>query len=231
MIAQNRSWVRYAPATAVLVAVLVGACSSGAPSGPTVGAPTPTMRSSPSPRPFEGLNGALEPGTYSVSSVVPAEITFTVPSGWRHSEESPSLVGPHTDSGVGLSFWVVEDLRSNPCDPASPLLDPRPGPTVDELSTALAAQPRVETSEPAPAQVAGFEGTHLAVAIPANSGCAYQPWPNPDRLVLPGAGDVDLWILDVAGARLVMMAWATSDAPAEDRAELESVIDSIRIDA
>jgi hypothetical protein len=154
-----------------------------------------------------------------------------VPAGWIHSEESPNLVGPHKEAGVGLSFWFVEDVRSNPCNPDSPLLDPRPGPTVDELSMALAAHPNVETSEPAPAQVGGFEGTYLAVTVRANAGCRYQPWPNPDRLILPGAGDVELWVLDVDGARLVLMAWKLSDAPAGDRAELETVVDSVRIDA
>jgi hypothetical protein len=190
-------------AAAVVAAVLLGACSSAAPAS-TAGAPTPSP--SPSPRPFEGLNGPLEAGTYSVSSVIPADITFTVPAGWTHSEESPNLIGPHTDSGVGLSFWVVEDVRSDPCDPSSPLLDPRPGPTADGLSMALAAHPNVETSAPAPAQVGDFEGTYLAVTVPANAGCRYQPWPNPDRLVLPGTGVVELWIVDVDGSRLVMMA-------------------------
>jgi hypothetical protein len=195
---------------------------AGGPSNIGDSQPTPT------PRAFEDASGALDPGTY-VSSVGSVEITFTVPAGWNNEPTSPELAGPHGEDG-GLSFWIVTDLFADPCRFSQGTLDPRPGPSVDDLANALVEQPGIDAESPSDIVVDGFAGKYVEYTTPA-TGCpdGFGPWETPNGTVMFPSTDARYWVLDVDGTRLVILAYLWEEATSQGRAELQAIIDSVEI--
>ncbi len=129
------------------------------------------------------------------------------------------------------------------------LLDPPVGPSVDDLANALAKQPLRNGTTPIPVTLAGFSGKFLELTVPASvdlgtcskvAGAsastpgAFVTWVGPagddyNGLAAPGSHD-RVWILDVDGVRLVLDATDYASATSEDKAELQSIIDSIHIE-
>ena len=192
--------------------------------GPNIGDPQPT----PTPRAFEDASGALDPGAY-VSSVGSVEIMFTVPAGWNNEPTAPELAGPISDDG-GLSFWIVTDLFAHPCQFSEGTLDPRPGPSVDDLANALVEQPGIDAEPPSDIVVDGFAGKYVEYTTPA-TGCpdGFGPWETPNGTVLFPSSDARYWVLDVDGTRLVILAYLWEEATSQGRAELQAIIDSVEI--
>lgn len=192
--------------------------------GPSIGDAPPT----PTPQAFEDVSGALEPGTY-VSSIDSVAITFTVPAGWNRDTVAPELAGPISDDG-GLSFWIIRDLFADPCRFELGLLDPQPGPSVDDLANALVAQPGVDAAPPSDVVVDGFAGKYVQYTTPAEADCpAFGAWQTASGAVLFPNTDARYWVLDIDGTRLVMLAYVWDVAAQEGRAELEAIIDSVEI--
>ncbi len=217
------------PAATLLAVTLVAALGIavyqfllGGPS--TIGDPPPT----PTPRAFEESVGALEPGTY-VSSIESVAVTFTVPAGWNREPGSPELAGPIADDG-GLSFWVVTDLFADPCRFELGTLDPPPGPSVDDLANALAAQPGVDAAPPSDVVVDGYAGKYVEYTTPAETDCpSFGAWQTPSGAVLFPSTDARYWVIDVDGTRLVMLAYLWDVATQQGSAELQAIIDSVEI--
>jgi hypothetical protein len=194
----------------------------GGPSNIGDAPPTPT------PRPFEAASGALEPGTY-VSSIESVAVTFTVPAGWNREPGSPELAGPIADDG-GLSFWIITDLFADPCRFELGTLDPPPGPSVDDLANALAAQPGVDAAPPSDVVVDGYAGKYVEYTTPAEADCpAFGAWQTPTGAVLFPNTDARYWVLEVDGTRLVMLAYLWDVATQQGSAELQAIIDSVEI--
>jgi hypothetical protein len=64
------------------------------------------------------VEGKLEPGTYSISSIEPLTIRFTVPRGWEVPPGAPEFVGPTGQDGReigGLGFWAPTQFHADPC--------------------------------------------------------------------------------------------------------------------
>lgn len=62
---------------------------------------------------------------------------------------------------LGLSFWIVGNLPVDGCQPDLGEIDPPVGPTVDDLATALAAQPGYLVVGPTDTNMSGFTGAYL----------------------------------------------------------------------
>ena len=116
------------------------------------------------------------------------------------------------------------------------------GTTVDELVTALIEQKGREASAPTDVTVGGFPAKRIDLTVPADldtSTCTngvlrYWPAPGPDLgdgdcCAPPGSTD-SVYVVDVAGNRLVVVARYYPGTPAENRAELQGVVDSIEIE-
>lgn len=220
---------------AILLAVVgFGLLSSGV--GPE---PTPTPAASPIALTMNVL-GPLEPGTHVTADPFLARVTFTVPAGWEGSMGGPYLVdlGKPAEP-VAVSFQIFDTVYADPCDFSKGPLDPRPGPSVDDLATALVGLPRLDVTAPTDITIDGFRGKQLTLTAPSDmTGCTLSPDGNLLIWELPlGArigmtrGEVDrIWILDVDGQRLVIDA---PDVPgaldAASKAEVQAVLDSIRI--
>jgi hypothetical protein len=224
-----------AAAGAILLAVVgFGVLSSGGRPGPT---PSPTA--SPMALTMDVV-GPLRPGTYVTADPFLARVTFTVPAGWEGIMGGPYLVdlGKAAQPGA-VSFQIFDTVYADPCDFSKGPLDPLPGPSVDDLATALAGLPRLDVSVPTDVTIDGYRGKQLTLTAPSDmTGCALSPDGNLLLWELPlGArvgmtsGEVDrVWILDVDGQRLVI------DAPQEagalddaSKVEVQAVLDSIRI--
>jgi hypothetical protein len=262
----NGTTMRFGIAAAVVVAAAVLGITLLARPNDTVGpatTPTPTPNATAASIPLLTDQGTIETGatlaagTYLLDYPFPARLAFTVPSGWQvwHVDflSAGLLVdaGPGNGSGWGLFFLSPgHNLYADPCDKTRGLLDPVPGPTVDDLAAALANLPGMTASAPVDIEVDGYAGKLIELTAPADGGSC-------------PAGDATLWdfaglddypmapgeplpirILDVDGVRVVIVAtdypgtsaWELGEGKtfdprhhADDQVELQAIFDSVQI--
>jgi hypothetical protein len=213
---------------------------------PATPVPTATPVQTPSPAP-SATAGALSvgegpvpvaPGTYVAADPFLLRVTFTVPAGWEGNIGGPYAVFLQQAQGPGaVSFSIFESVYADPCHYKG-LLDPLPGPSVDDLATALSKVPGLGNPKPTDVTVAGYKGKQLTMTAPASfAGCTLSPdgafriWELPlgaTNDLTPGEVD-KVWILDVGGQRLVIDAPQVPAETASETAEVQSVLDSIRI--
>ena len=183
----------------------------------------------------------LDAGTY-VSTPIPADpmrFTLTFPAGWRAFTEGtfiPAGEGStEAPDGMAMGFGgQIDSLYSDPCF-ASGAGDVEVGTTVDELVGAFAEQTAYEVSAPTDVTLAGYSGKRVDLTLPSDLGpstCGYEyffPWQG--SAYSQGPGNLwHLWILDVDGSRVVVSTHDFEGTPAEDRAEMQAILDSLRIE-
>jgi len=185
--------------------------------------------------PLGGLIGPIKPGTYLWDSIDTYRVTVTVPDGWSNDW---ALL----KDDMSLSVWEVANTYRDPCKSVSTVLTPPLGPTVQDLVAALEQQVGTNPTAPKPVTVAGHAGQLVELDWPSDidvSACEgrdYRLW------VAPGEGDPSrsmslgahtiLWIVDVDGSRLVIDAdYRPGAAASAHRAELQALVDSIRIES
>ncbi len=234
-------------AAAMVAASLLAIGCSGASgtSVPASGGSNTTVKTTLSqtlPPPLDHRDRALSAGRQVLDLVAldtshtgPAhlpKIVVTLPGGWS-SYHGFAL----TKRQMGLAFWDVDKVYGTPCHwKSQAMVDP--GTTVGGLAAALARQPLRHATAPANAVLAGVRGTYLRLSVPKHIDFAscdkgyFESWTGlawaTDRWE-QGPGQVDrLWILDVHGRRLVVDANYLPSASANDRAELDHVVHSIR---
>ena len=182
--------------------------------------------------------GRTETGYFNGSGDVP--VTFAVPPGW--GEE---LVGMSVVKGepiFGVTFWTVADLYADPCQRV--LVDPPVGPTVDDLASAWTNVPVVGLSAATDITIDGYAGQQIEFTVPdytLDENCDYTTfalWRDGGRDDAAAAPSFwaqgpnehhQLWILDVDGTRVVITATSFPDISPQDRADLNEILESIRI--
>ena len=234
-------------AAAVTVAGFLGFNYLVAPNigGPDWGVPTPSPAPTSTPRVLR--DGDLEAGTYAINPFPSPNdtirFTITVPEGWQTVPEGwlgagPGIMpatGSWAPAGTGMSFLKVDGLYSDPCNDNLGDPDIEVGPTVDDLVTALASQPMYEATTPTDVVVDGYGGVRMDLLLPAGidlsscEGGRYWVWDRGPYAQGPG-NRWHLWILDIDGFRAVVLAEDFEGTSAEDRAELQAIVDSIQID-
>jgi hypothetical protein len=224
-----------------------GASGGPAATAPSSAIPSPNATPSSTPTPVTGNVASpatyvwprqLAAGTYTTTFLwqLPFELTFTVPDGWESRD-----VEIIRDPVISLAVHLVGDAYADPCDNA--LLDPPLGPSVDDLATALASLPGVDATSPVPVQFdRNTTGKYVEFDVPADAcgGAVFRLWHDPEgvyRVDVP-KGPPEwwaerphnrVWILDVDGTRLVISALSSPEATEADLAELQAVVDSLRI--
>jgi hypothetical protein len=165
------------------------------------------------------------------------KIEITVPEGWFNFKGISVGKGSTPPQKVFVFFWDVAQVYPTPCQwEGKPMVDP--GRDVNGLASALAAQPLRNATAPTHVKLGGFEGKYLQMSVPSGVNFAHcdegyfeswtaNGWGSDRYQQRPGQVD-RLWILDVDGERLVIDASTLPEATAQDRAELERVVDSIR---
>jgi basic membrane protein A len=186
-------------------------------------------------------------GWYEVAEI---PFTFTVPPEWsmyaggvfKGPEQyfDGEWEGGTGDPAFGLTFWTIDNLYDDGCRQV--LFDPPVGRTVDELAEAWASMPEFNPTAAIDITVDGFIGKQVEFTVPdytigedcdplclwtwhddASGGGffgASAEGPNEHRI---------LQILDVDGTRLVISASYFPDASPQDLADLDEILDSIRI--
>jgi hypothetical protein len=220
--------------------------------------PTPTAVTSPAPSPTAMAfhDGVLVPGTYVSRPYSPrsqVRFTFTVPAGWEASGDVrvfPTDVGPGAPDGMAFAILGVGDLYSDPCNGTAG--DLPTGTSVDGLVNALVAQTAYGVSTPTAISLGGFSGKRLDLQLPSDvdfSTCkngggdpaapragigGYFVWesatPGAPNIYAQGPGNrFHLWILDVDGARAVVMTHDYAGTSAANRAALQGIVDSVQV--
>jgi hypothetical protein len=211
------------------------ASSSAAPSAAQSAPPPSAM---PSAEPFAVQ--VIGKGTYPSLAVVAL-------AGW--SDVKGSFVTKDATGGpvIGLSVWDVGQVPLDPCHWKTTLHAPGKG--VDGLIQALVSQEGRNATTPTKVTLAGQAGEYLERSVPdwvvtgdadfagcddpGNGHHDFVSWFATDadgERYEQVTGQVDrLWVLDVNGQRLVVDATYSPDTTGADRAELASVVASLRL--
>lgn len=200
--------------------------------------PTPSPTASPSPRTFAGLDHpTLEPGTrYVTSDPFPIPISFVVPAGWLGNVGGPYGVwlGPVVGNDV-VAFNIFDKVYADPCHFDRGSFE-KPPTSVDGLANALVNLPGIKADRPTDVSLDGYPAKLVTLQGPDDvTGCneqTYRLWELPRGAVLdlvPG-GSYRLWLLNIQGHRLVVVAVHEPGESAAKTADVQSVIDSIAIE-
>lgn len=219
-----------------------GPGSNALPTASPLASPSPTLRAYTWP-------GRLAAGTYTTSFVwdMPIVVTFTVPDGWM-SRDTEIIKDPVSRVGEvggprGRSVVValVDNVYADPCRGVEH--DPPVGPSVEDLADALAGLAGVDSTVPVPVTLADYTGAYVELSIGPDAGCdvanvhLWTTRPEWMKSGSPSGGTVfraerehyRIWVLDVAGSRLLLAAVSAADSTVEDLAELQAVLDSIEL--
>jgi len=173
-------------------------------------------------------------------SVPGAHLTVMVLDGWSAFDGFVAK-GDADDppNWMALGSSSVANIYSDRCEWIGALLDPPPGPTVDDLANAFAEIWGSDATTPTDVMVDGFAGKQVVLTVPTDVNFAdcvsghFMSWRDSgggDRWY-QGPGQIEqLWILDVEGERLLIGATYFPEATPQDRVELQQIIDSIQID-
>lgn len=222
--------------------LLAVACSGAASQGSSTSSPGVSSL---------GVTSSSSPGDTSIDASVIGGgsypgFTVKAPFRWSTDGQFVHVLGPGEQVVLGVSVWDVGRVPRNPCHSIGHLYDP--GPTVDDLAAALAAQPMRHATTPVGVTLGGFHGRYLRWSVPAHmvvtgdsnfAGCDARAGGHRDFVSWFGngmgerwqqeAGQVDrLWILNVDGQRLVVDATYSPATTQSQRAEEDRVVHSLR---
>lgn len=200
---------------------------------------------SPQPMPDSGEPVAIDAGTYEVlrrSDAVVAPYTITVPSGWEVQQGvAVSKNRDEQHESLAIDPFVLDRIRlsDDACNGPGAL-----GPeleSVADLVAGLRAQPSgPRVGDPVAATVGGLPATRIDLDYPtarALSNCRLsvadpslgegwlQIWFG--YLVLSPAESASVYVVDVSGGAQVFVTKTADGASPADRAELQSILDSI----
>jgi hypothetical protein len=205
--------------------------------------PTSTLMPSPTPIPADLTSSnsvALDPGTrYVTASPFPIRVTFAAPAGWSGNLEGSdgASLGAEVGNGATVRMQLVSTVYADPCHSDQGVIVPALGPTADDLVSALTSLPGLNASTPSRTTFGGLPATALTLTPPGTlASCTYSAfrvWHQPsgyDNDVVPGETQ-RVWILDVQGKRLVVIAVAWPGATEASLAETQQVLDSILIES
>ena len=186
---------------------------------------------------YPGGGALLPPGDWIITAVEPLAITITIPERWYKGLHDWAVF-PDPENSPSVAFMAVDNLYVDPCDTTKGLLEPVPGPSVDDLAAAMSAVPGLDAPAPTDVTLAGYSGKRLELSRPADAqprggGAESVLWPVVgdvgEDAPAPEPGDSFSYsIVDVNGTRLVVAIYATGSTTR--LAEAEAIVDSIRIE-
>ena len=224
------SSMRLAAAIALVAVIGVGALAF-INRGPAIGnQPTvaPTILNTPTPTIPALRSGVLTAGQYSYDGQG-VRVVMTVPEGWQGSAFAVSN-GRELPDGASLLFRQPLNVFTDPCAPEGSAT--AIGEDVDDLVTVLASLPNVTAVEQATATIGEFSGTHLTFTVDTKGiECVMGLYGQGAFIRAAENGQhEDLWILDVAGTRLVIDMATFPETSGDDRAELQAIVDTLLIE-
>jgi hypothetical protein len=162
-------------------------------------------------------------------------ITFTVPDGWALAEDV-AVTKPSASTGAprGMSLHFLRGgwLYRDPCIKVDGPPDVEVGPSADDFADALAAHPLLDATTPVETTLGGYSGKYVDLQLPADiAKCpfGYYPW----APAFYAQGPNHRWhirSLDVEGVRVVIQNGDFAGTLPEDLAEMQAIIESIKIE-
>jgi hypothetical protein len=162
-----------------------------------------------------------------------------VPTGWAPLEQGSPVVARDTPSStegpdggalvLGWSGWLI-GLNTDPClSQAHEVPDLVPGPSVVDFVEAVQAQKALDVTEPEDATVGGHPARFFTLYAPADlSRCDnWRPW-DPGFFAQGPRNIWDVWVVDVDGTRIVVVAEYFPGTPRKAVAQLEEMVRSVR---
>jgi hypothetical protein len=204
-------------------------------------APSPSATASPTPSatPQRLADSPLQAGVVVATGLGQSQsisATFMVPEGWKGFAGSCVLppAGTGAPAGMGICFLEVNTgLFSDPCHGTSGPADVPVGPTVNDLAVALGAQTAYTATRPTDVTLGGYSGKQMDLQMPSDvascDGGEFTPWSGSIYAQGPD-NHWRLWILDVEGDRLIIVATYFAATSEGDRAEQQAIVDSIQIE-
>lgn len=234
------------PALVVGLFLLLGSASCGGGSSAGSRFPEPPATPLAALRSMPAGSGAvdleIEPGRYRIpaSEWSGADFTITFPEGW--TVQHGHVYHQNREGGETAELYAVDvdEIYTDSCHGAGQPRALEPG--VSDLVTALLEQKGPVASGPVETTLGGYPATRIDLTIPKRLDLAdcrlaedgvlgLQLWynaPADKYFVLLPRGTASIYILDVDGDRQVFLTQQLSPTP-EDRAEVQTVLDSIRI--
>ena len=180
-----------------------------------------------------------QPGCTETTADDTIQFTMTTPDGWRAGGPWVLFENNQPPSGAGIAFIRGAWLLTDPCKFGTPWIPV--GPTVADFVDAVAEHPILDTTAPVDVDLAGYSGKYFELQVPADismcetepgnpsSGPIYRPWE--PGLYAQGPGHRwHQWVLDVDGVRVVVQSFDYAGTSAQRRAELQAIVDSIKIE-
>jgi len=222
-----------------------------APTATPASTPAATATLAPTPTPNATLRAGdveIGPGTYD-AQFEGYRYTLTVPdtdftdfgpgfAGWGSHRNTDYLaitwdgLGDVPNFAAMVIYGDIRTLYLEPCHWAGSAFTP--GPTVDDLATALAALDGFESTQPTDVTVAGYHGKRMQMSSPADvnvglcHGFEYRAF---EGTFLGNEGvTIEVRILDLDGNRVMLATHVQVGTPAEAVAELNRMLDSLRIE-
>ena len=170
-------------------------------------------------------------------------VRFTIPPGWEMLE-TLAVVKSGADPVIGVTFYDVANIYADGC--RWELVDPPVGADVEDLVAAYRKVEDLRASAARPVSIDGFDGEQLQFTVPdyTDDGCKDNTYAlaQADNAGTNTAqpGPPNLWaqapnqqttasILDVDGTRLVVYTIQLAGTSAQDRTDLDTILDSIDI--
>lgn len=237
----TRAIVLVAALIAVLAVGLIGgvgrpvattgpdASATATPTGAATTVPTPAPPAYRWPR-------TLLPGTYTTAFAwnMPIALTFTVPAGWESRDIEV------IKAAMSVSVQLVGETFRDAC--SGDVADGPTGETAADLTSAIALLPDLDASAADTATIGGMPAAHLTYEAAPGVSCVGESshlWAIRTAALLQGvpvgapswplrAGSHEVWVVELAGERLLIDATAGPTPSASDEAELAGIVDSIR---
>jgi hypothetical protein len=194
----------------------------------------------PTPMPTIPSEDRTAAGTYTINPLPTPNrafsVTYTQPEGWSVLRigclvPATGQLGP---AGMGICFSSPRILYSDPCQAdRGSQWEVQVGPTVDDLADALATQTAYEATNPTDVTLSGYSGTRMDLQLPATGfplcdGRPFLPWDG--SIGAQGSGNRwHLWIVNVNGLRVVIVAHDFAGTPQQDKDDLQAIVASFRI--
>jgi hypothetical protein len=240
-IKQRRAWrvpwrsntmslpLRLAAATFIAAVVVGGGIYLLGPRaiGPGADASPTPVAGSPTPAPLKV--GSLAPGQY-VYDGEGVRVTISVPAGWEGGPFGLSKPPGELPNGVNMAFRKPTTFYEDPCVPDAGTV--AVGNTVDDLVTYLVGLPNITAEQPEAVTISGFSGKLLRFTINTTGiDCVMAMYGQGTFIRAAENGQrQSLWILDVAGTRLVIDGATFPETSDANRAELETIVDTLQVE-
>jgi hypothetical protein len=223
----------------LLLAVSLTGCRGTSDAGGSSSTATPSSTFASSP----AGDAAIEPGTYLVprSAGVSVDFTVTFPDGWRAHDSGAYDKHADEPDEIGFQSVVVDKIYADACR-GDRGAQTKVGPGADALVSALLEQPGPAKSGPVETTLGGYPATRVDLRVPRRlqsrdcfrgPGTGVQLWLSEpdDYLVLGADGLVSVYVVEVNGERQVFTSqYRPAYTSKEDQAELQQILDSIRIE-